>query len=61
MRPNRRTSDSRGLLFYRLLEQAVVTEPVTYEQIVAQDNSTLAILGAWRRAESAPGGGDGLA
>lgn len=34
---NRRTSDSRGLLFYRLLEQAVVTEPVTYEQIVAQD------------------------
>jgi hypothetical protein len=25
------------LLFYRLLEQAVVTEPVTYDQIVAQD------------------------
>ena len=34
---NRRTSNSRGLLFYRLLEQTVVTEPVTYEQIVAQD------------------------
>jgi transposase-like protein len=34
---NRRTSDSRGLLFYRLLEQAVVTEPVTYDQIIAQD------------------------
>jgi hypothetical protein len=25
------------LLFYRLLEQAVVTEPVTYDQIIAQD------------------------
>lgn len=34
---NRRTSNSRGMLFYRLLQQAVVTEPVTYEQIVAQD------------------------
>jgi transposase-like protein len=33
---NRRTSTSRGLLFYRLLEQAVVTEPVTYKQIAAQ-------------------------
>ena len=32
---NRRTSRSRGLLFYRLLEQAVVTEPVTYQSIVA--------------------------
>ncbi len=31
---NRRTSRSRGLLFYRLLEQAMVTEPVTYSQIV---------------------------
>jgi len=30
---NRRTSRSRGLLFYRLLEQAMVTEPVTYDQI----------------------------
>jgi hypothetical protein len=26
---NRRTSRSRGLLFYRLLQQAVVTSPVT--------------------------------
>lgn len=33
---NRRTSRSRGLLFYRLLEQAVVTEPVTYHHIVAK-------------------------
>ena len=31
---NRRTSTSRGLLFYRLLQQAVVTEPVTYESVV---------------------------
>lgn len=30
---NRRTSRSRGLLFYRLLEQAVVTEPMTYQNI----------------------------
>ena len=28
-RPNRRTSRNRGLVFRRLLEQAVVTEPVT--------------------------------
>lgn len=33
---NRRTSRSRGLLFYRLLEQAVATDPITYDQIVAQ-------------------------
>jgi hypothetical protein len=31
---NRRTSSSRGMLFYRLLQQAVVTEPVTYEDVV---------------------------
>lgn len=31
---NRRTSRSRGLLFYRLLQQAMATEPVTYGQIV---------------------------
>jgi transposase-like protein len=30
---NRRTSRSRGLLFYRLLEQAMLTEPLTYSQI----------------------------
>ena len=33
---NRRTSRSRGLLFHRLLEQAVVTDPVTYHEIVTQ-------------------------
>jgi transposase-like protein len=37
---NRRTSLSRGMLFYRLLEQAVVTPPVTYEQIVAHSNAS---------------------
>ena len=31
---NRRTSRSRGLLFYRLLQQAVVTPPVTYQNVV---------------------------
>ena len=31
---NRRSSSSRGMLFYRLLQQAVVTEPVTYAQVV---------------------------
>jgi transposase-like protein len=30
---NRRTSRSRGLLFYRLLEQALATSPVTYQRI----------------------------
>lgn len=34
---NRRTSRSRGMLFYRLLEHAVVTEPVTYQQIIAPE------------------------
>ena len=31
---NRRTSRSRGLLFYRLMEQAVVTAPTSYRTIV---------------------------
>lgn len=31
---NRRKSLSRGMLFYRLLEQAVVTAPVTYRDVV---------------------------
>ena len=30
---NRRSSGSRGMLFYRLLQQAVVTKPVTYRDI----------------------------
>lgn len=31
---NRRTSNFRGLLFYRLLEQSVHTQPYTYREIV---------------------------
>lgn len=34
---NRRTSRSRGLLFYRLLEQAVVTDPATYALITRRN------------------------
>lgn len=30
---NRRSSKSRGMLFYRLLQQAVVTAPVTYQDL----------------------------
>ena len=33
-RYNRRTSKSRGLLFYRLIEQAVVHAPVIYDDII---------------------------
>ena len=38
---NRRTSRSRGLLFYRMLEQALVTEPVTYAQIAGKDKHNI--------------------
>jgi hypothetical protein len=31
---NRRKSKSRGMLFYRLLQNAVNLEPVTYENII---------------------------
>jgi len=37
---NRRTSASRGKLFYRLLEQSVQVGPVTYEAIVRADKPT---------------------
>lgn len=33
---NRRTSRSRGMLFYRLLQQAVAIEPVTYREVVTK-------------------------
>ncbi len=33
-RYNRRTSNSRGLLFYRIIQQAVITQPITYKQII---------------------------
>lgn len=32
---NRRTSKSRGLLFYRLIQQAIETKPVTYKNVIA--------------------------
>ena len=41
---NRRTSRSRGLLFYRLLERAMTTSPVTYQRIAAR-NAEHKILG----------------
>lgn len=34
---NRRTSSSRGMLFYRLLQRAVVTAPVTYGDVVSKN------------------------
>lgn len=34
---NRRSSNSRGMLFYRLLQQAVVTSPVTYGDVVKKN------------------------
>jgi transposase-like protein len=36
---NRRNSRSRGKLFYRLAQQAMAVEPVSYAQIVKQGNS----------------------
>ena len=33
-RYNRRTSKSRGLLFLRLIEQAVITSPISYKEIL---------------------------
>jgi hypothetical protein len=36
---NRRTSKSRGKLFYRLVQQAVGTDPITYGQMVAAAKS----------------------
>src|ERR1035437_6800754 len=37
-RYNRRTSKSRGLLFMRLIEQAVITAPVSYKEIINQNH-----------------------
>lgn len=37
---NRRSSGSRGMLFYRLMEQAVRTPPVTYSSVVQKNSST---------------------
>jgi transposase-like protein len=40
---NRRTSRSRGMLFYRLIEQAVITEPVTYQDIAKDTKEGLKV------------------
>ena len=37
---NRRRSRRRGLLFYRLLEQAVVADPITYRSLVVNPTPT---------------------
>jgi len=37
---NRRRSRRRGLLFYRLLEQAVVAEPITYRSMIVNSAPT---------------------
>ena len=49
---NRRNSGRRGLLFYRLLEQAVATEPISYRELVVnpQPKSRQPIPPAGRRA-----------
>jgi len=36
---NRRSSRSRGLLFYRLVQQAVLTPPLPYRQIVERNHN----------------------
>jgi transposase-like protein len=41
---NRRSSRSRGLLFYRLLEQSVLTEPVTYQNIAKKTKNPQILL-----------------
>lgn len=33
---NRRTSRSRGMLFYRLMQQAIATAPITYSDVTAK-------------------------
>jgi len=39
-RYNRRTSTSRGLLFLRLIGQAVITPPVSYKEIIKQNHGS---------------------
>jgi hypothetical protein len=56
LRFNRRTSASRGMLFHRLLQQAVVTDPVTHESVVkplpkTATKSTGHTSSCWRRLE----------
>ncbi len=37
---NRRSSRRRGLLFYRLLQQAIMTDPITYRSLVINPGPT---------------------
>ena len=37
---NRRSSRRRGLLFYRLLQQAILTDPITYRSLVVNPRPT---------------------
>jgi hypothetical protein len=46
---NRRTSRPRGPLFYRLLQQAVVTGPVTYHRIAAGHCCNVDVTGGAKR------------
>ena len=41
---NRRTSRSRGMLFYRLMEQAVMTAPLPYRQLVQRKHKMWGVL-----------------
>ncbi|MBT2300495.1 hypothetical protein J7E70_08470 [Variovorax paradoxus] len=43
---NCRPPASRGLLFYRLLQQAVVTAPVTYGDVVKRPKAPLSRSGS---------------
>ena len=38
---NRRTAGFRGLLIYRLMQQAVVENPVSYRQIVSNHDDSM--------------------
>jgi hypothetical protein len=42
---NRRTSRSRGLLFHRLMQQAVQIDPVPYRDILAISHSNGTLRG----------------
>ena len=37
---NRRHSRRRGMLFYRLLEQSIATDPITYSSLIANPKAT---------------------
>ena len=50
---DRRSSRARGMLFYRLLEQAVASEPVTYRSMVVNPKSRSSAPSGRRRARYA--------